>query len=143
MEREVIKNKRNRESVTRRQRRNWGDQFSSVWRLNPSSQSMNQTIKSLRFGDSKVGLISRNFPHCFQGLPKIYLFWINVITHHHHHHFPGCHTEEACHNGKITRAASWQSDFISVVWYSALTHYVNFLLTVLTKTAVNTLLSNM
>ena len=89
----------------------------SVFSVSESSKNH----QSLRFGDSKVGSISNHFPTAFQGLPNVYLFWINVIN----PPVPG-----VAHKKRVTvkrlqglcfsysqrrqHSAQWLRDFISV-----------------------------
>lgn len=132
----------------------WGPVIQSMVQLQLDIKSVfsvcesSKNHQSLRFGDWRLGSISNHFPKTFQGLPNIYLFWINVIN-------PPpplswCHTEEASHSEKITspllliQAArpsqhsgseiSYQQDYIF-----ALAWHVNRPLTVLTNTSANTL----
>lgn len=131
----------------------WGPVIQSMVQLQLDIKSVfsvcesSKNHQSLRFGDWRLGSISNHFPKTFQGLPNIYLFWINVIN---PPPLSWCHTEEASHSEKITspllliQAArpsqhsgseiSYQQDYIF-----ALAWHVNRPLTVLTNTSANTL----
>lgn len=64
----------------------WGPVIQSMVQLQLDIKSVfsvcesSKNHQSLRFGDWRLGSISNHFPKTFQGLPNIYLFWINVIN---------------------------------------------------------------
>lgn len=109
----------------------WGPVIQSMVQLQLDIKSVfsvcesSKNHQSLRFGDWRLGSISNHFPKTFQGLPNIYLFWINVInppppflvSHRRSESQWKDYKSSASHTSSPAVPAQWLGDFISAGLY--------------------------